>query len=146
MSTLLSGKQAELQRQYTQVKKRLDDKSTEVAKLSTTVHQLAEEKDQLSEQKQKIEGEKVQLDKTVKEYRMESESILNDYTQAMAELRSAKEEKDRLHQVCTRVTQDLSQQKERSKLLEGQRKDAQEKVSHMDEQVGGCCGRGGDKR
>ena len=116
------------------------DKSTEVESLHSTLRQLAEQKDQLHEQKQRIEGEKVHLDKTVNEYRKETESILNDYTQAMVELRAAKEEKESIQQLCNRATQELSQQKERSKLLEGQRKDAQDKLSHMDEQVGGVWG------
>ena len=92
---------------------------------------------QLTEVKRKIEGDKNQLEKTVKEYRTESESILTDYTQAMAELRQTKDEKENLQQMFTKSTQELSQQRERSRLLEGQRKEVQDKLTHMDAQVGG---------
>ena len=109
--------------------------STEKESLRTTVHQLEGEKVQLSELKRKIEGEKTQLDKTVKEYRTESESILNDYTQAMADLRVTKEDRENLQQMYTRTSQELNQQRERSRLLEIQRKEVQDKLSHMDEQV-----------
>ena len=85
--------------------------------------------------KKKIEGEKAHLDKTVKEYRAESESILNDYTQAMDDLRATKGDRDHLQQLYTKCSQDLNEQIERSRLLEIQRKEVQEKLGHMDEQV-----------
>ena len=117
------------------MRKRLDDTTSEKERLQTTLHQVADEKDQLQEQKKKIEGEKLHLDKTVKEYRAESESILTDYTQAMTELRSIKSEKENIQQMFTKCNQDLTQQRERSRLLETQRKEVQDKLSHMDEQV-----------
>ena len=130
-----SDKFTELHRQFTSVRKRLDDTTSEKERLQTTLHQVADEKDQLQEQKKKIEGEKLHLDKTVKEYRAESESILTDYTQAMTELRSIKSEKENIQQMFTKCNQDLTQQRERSRLLETQRKEVQDKLSHMDEQV-----------
>ena len=130
-----SGKLTELQRQFTEARKRLNEVSSEKQSLETSIHQLVEEKEQISEQKRKIEGEKSQLDKTVKDYRAESESILNDYTQAMADLRVAKEDRDNLQQMYTRSSQELNHQRERSRLLEVQRKEVQDKLSHMDEQV-----------
>ena len=87
-----------------------------------------------SEQKT-FEEEKSELSKTVKEYVTDSESILNDYTQAMADLRATKEDRDNLQQMYTKTSQELNQQRERSRLLEVQRKEVQDKLSHMDEQV-----------
>ena len=115
----------------------LDETKAEKDCLQTTVHQLEEERVQLTEVKKKIEGDKNQLEKMVKEYRTESESILTDYTQAMAELRQTKDEKENLQQMFTMSNQELSQQRERSRLLEGQRKEVQDKLTHMDAQVGG---------
>ena len=137
-----SNKLTELQRQFTSVKKRLDEASSEKERLKTEVHHLVGEKEQLSELKRKIEGEKNQLDKTVKEYRTESESILTDYTQAMAELRQIKDDKENLQQMFTKTTQELGQSRERSRLLEMQRKEVQDKLSHMDAQVGETRGVG----
>ena len=131
-------KLTKLQRQYTDTKKKLDENSSEVKGLQTTVHQLEGERDELLQQKMRVEGEKLNLDKTVKEYRTESESILNDYTQAMADLRATKDDRDTLQQMCTKISQELNHQKERSQLLETQRKDDQDKLSHMDEQVRGA--------
>ena len=131
-----SNKLTELQRQFTSVKERLKEAASEKERLQTEVHQLVGEKEQLSELKKRIEGEKNQLDKTVKEYRTESESILTDYTQAMAELRQTKENKENLQQMFTKTTQELGQSRERSRLLEMQRKEVQDKLSHMDAQVG----------
>lgn len=135
-SLVFSTKLSALQTKYSDTKKRLDETKSEKDRLQTTVHQLEGEREQLTEVKRRIEGEKNQLEKTVKEYRTESESILTDYTQAMAELRQTKDEKENLQQVFTKTTHDLNQQRERSRLLEVQRKEVQDKLSHMDAQVG----------
>lgn len=114
------------------MKKELDETKSEKVRLQTTIHQLEEE---LTELKGKTEGEKSQLEKTIKEYRNESESILTDYTQVMAELRQIKDEKENLQQMLTKSAQELNQQRERSRLLEIQRKEVQDKLSRLDSQV-----------
>ena len=67
------------------------------------------------------------VEKTVEEYRTESKSILNDYSEAMTELRFIKREKENLQQMLTRTSQELTHQRE----------ELQDKLAHMDAQVGG---------
>ena len=53
----------------------------------------------------------------------------------MAELRQTKDEKENLQQMLEKSNQELNQQRERSRLLEVQRKEDQDQLSHMDAQV-----------
>lgn len=124
---ICSTEATELHRQYTSVKKRLDEATSEKDHLQTAVHKLT--------------GEKKQLDMVVKEYRTESEAILNDYTKATAELEQTKDEKDKLQQLLTKRNQELNQQRERCTQLEKLQKELQDKVLYMDEQVCGYEGR-----
>lgn len=117
----ISNEVTELQHRYTSVKQRLDEATSEKDHLQTAVHRLT--------------GEKKQLDMTVKEYRTESESILNDYAQAMAELRQTNDEKNKLQQMFTKCDQDLHQQRERCKQLETLQTELQSRITYMDEQV-----------
>ena len=71
---------------------------------------------------------------------MECESILDDYTEAMAELQQTKDEKENLEHMFTKTTQELGQSRERSRLLEMQRKEVQDRLSHMDALVGKARG------
>ena len=96
---------------------------------------IGEERDPPEEQKKTIEVEKANLDKTVAEYCTVSESILNDYTQAMDELRGTKGERDQLQQLYTKCNRELNKQIERSRLLKDQRKEVQDQLGRMDEQV-----------
>ena len=73
-------------------------------------------------------------EKRVKEYCTELESILDEYAEATAELQRTKKEKENLQQILIKSAQTLNQQRE---LLEMQRNEVQDKLSHMTIQVGG---------
>ena len=94
---------------------------------------LANEKRKFLEQIEMIE---LVENKAIREYRMASEDILTDYTEAVAELHQTKDEKEKLQQMYTKTTQELNQQRERARLLEVQRKKIQNRLSYMDAQVG----------
>lgn len=117
----ISNEVTELQHRYTSVKQRLDEATSEKDHLQTAVHRLT--------------GEKKQLNVTVEEYRTESESLLNEYTQAVSELRQTNDEKNKLQQMFTKCDQDLHQQRERCKQLETLQMDLQSRIAYMDEQV-----------
>lgn len=134
--SLFSNKLSALQNQFSSTKKRLDEAATEKDRLRTEVHQLIGEKEELSELNRRIEGEKSQLEKTIKGYRTETQSMLDDYTQACSQLQELREEKKNVQEAFAKCNQELSHHRERSRLLEVQRKEVQEQLLHMDEQVG----------
>lgn len=79
-----------------------------------------------------MEVEKQDLQATCEEFKKESESILMDYRLCADQLRVAQDEVTRQQQ---KFATERLQMNERIKLLEDTRRDLEEKLNHMDQQV-----------
>ena len=75
--------------------------------------------------------ENEQCKNACEEYRKESESILQDYNTCAQRLKLSQEE-------ASRWMREYTHQQDRVGLLEKNRNDLDEKLSHMDHQVGGA--------
>ena len=88
---------------------------------------------QLLGEREHLLKETEHLKNACEEYRKESESILQDYNTCAQRLKLSQDE-------STRWNREYSHQQDRVGLLEKNRKELEEKLAHMDQQVGvvGC--------
>ena len=89
----------------------------------------------ISEEKQRVVVEKEDLQVTCEEFRKESESILMDYNSCAQRLKVAQEEVVRWTAQHQKDSAELNRQRDRVGLLEQSRKEQDEKLTHMDQQV-----------
>lgn len=96
----------------------------------------------LVEEKKKITTEKHDLQSMCEEYRKESESILADYNTCAQRLKAAQDEATRWstqhQQQQQKDKTEFKRQQERISLLEESRREQEEKLGHMDQQVAYC--------
>lgn len=104
-----------------QLREEVNDKSTRLLTINTDLEQLQREKDDL-----RTMGD---------EFRKESESILSDYNVCAQRLKEAQAEASRWSVQHQKTMTELERQKERVGLLEEQRRELEEKLGHMDQQV-----------
>ena len=109
--------------------------------MRTRLHMLEEEKGQ-------VVVDKEELQNTCEEFRKESESILLDYNMCAQRLKVAEETANRMTAQHQKDTTEQARLRERISLLEQSRKEQDDKLNHMDQQVGGRRGegRGGEGR
>lgn len=89
----------------------------------------------ISEEKQRVVAEKEDLQSTCEEFRKESESILLDYNSCAQRLKVTQEDAARWTAQHQKDSSELNRQRDRIGLLEQSRKEQDEKLTHMDQQV-----------
>ncbi len=104
-----------------QLWEQVSEKSTRLQTINVDLEQLTRERDEL-----RTMGE---------EFRKESESILSDYHVCAQRLKTSQEETSRWTSQHQKTMTEMDRQKERVGLLEEQRRELEEKLSHMDQQV-----------
>ena len=84
-------------------------------------------------------AEKEDLQVTCEEFRKESESILLDYNSCAQRLKAAQDEAAGWSAQHQKDVVELTRMQERISLLELSRKEQEERLSHMDQQVSQPC-------
>ena len=121
---VLSDKLESLQTSYSDLKTRCQQLDTSTKDKESQMEQLLANRDQLLRENEQYKN-------ACEEYRKESESILQDYNTCAQRLKLAQDE-------STRWTREYGHQQDRVGVLEKTRKELEEKLTHMDHQVGGA--------
>ncbi len=130
--TFFRDKLDNLQHSYTELKSRhtqvIQEHKAELVQKEAEVQSLASAKDQALVEKEGVQA-------TCDDFQREAESVLTDYEVCSQHLRIAQEDAARWKDEFQKVNTQVVQQKERNGMLEDTRKDLQEKLNHMDQQV-----------
>jgi chromosome segregation ATPase len=120
-----SNKLDNLQQNLSEQKRRHQAESEETR---TRLHVLEEEKKRMT-------VEKGDLERACEEFRKESESILEDYNTCAQRLKVAEEAASRMSAQHQKDLTEQARMRERISLLEQSRKEQDDKLNHMDQQV-----------
>ena len=99
------------------------------AQVATHLRETVREKERLTQELSNTQ-------RVVNEYKKECESLVVDYQGAAKKIAVLEEERDRYRNQANMSMRELGQRGERVKALEGERKNLQEQLQHMDLQVG----------
>lgn len=124
-----------------QLQRDLQKQREEHHSLWTQQSELQASHDQVTTKHQELAVELSQAQRAISEYQGECEALMQDYQSCAGRLRSAEEDRDKYKKQMDIGMRELTKRADRIKQLEQQRDGAQERVQHMEYQVGGCVPR-----